>query len=142
MRGMFSEGMAQTHKTLHVAERLLERHCSSLARHFQQQGVHVTMFATAWLLTQFTSSFPFGLVVRVWDAFLFEGWKISYRVLLAILQSQQLESIPFEDILVRLRDCTVDTDAVMKSALRIRMRWAHIRWYEKQWKPEHAATTL
>lgn len=140
---MFSEGMTQTHRTLYVAERLLERHCSKLARHFQQQGVHMTMFATAWLLTQYTSSFPFGLVVRVWDAFLYEGWKISYRVLLSILQSQQLESLPFEGILVKLRDCTVgEPETVMRSALRIRMRRAHIKWYEKQWKPEHPAATL
>eukprot|EP00567_Pseudictyota_dubia_P009097 CAMPEP_0197462010 /NCGR_PEP_ID=MMETSP1175-20131217/57988_1 /TAXON_ID=1003142 /ORGANISM="Triceratium dubium, Strain CCMP147" /LENGTH=46 /DNA_ID= /DNA_START= /DNA_END= /DNA_ORIENTATION= len=43
------------------------------------------MYATQWLLTLYASSFPFDLVTRVWDCFLAEGWKIVFRVMLAIL---------------------------------------------------------
>lgn len=39
-----------------------------------------------WILTIFTRSFPFHFVVRVWDAFLNEGWKVIYRVCLALFK--------------------------------------------------------
>lgn len=39
-----------------------------------------------WFVTVFTNNFPFDTVVRIWDAFLNEGWKVTFRVALALLQ--------------------------------------------------------
>mmetsp|Transcript_33786 Transcript_33786/g.80799 ORF Transcript_33786/g.80799 Transcript_33786/m.80799 type:complete len:177 (+) Transcript_33786:1-531(+) len=70
------------------------------------------MFVTQWLLTVYTSTFPFDLVARVWDSFLVEGWKVVYRVMLALLESAQADilSLSFENILGYLKDfpSTVD----------------------------------
>eukprot|EP00339_Tiarina_fusa_P013540 CAMPEP_0117018748 /NCGR_PEP_ID=MMETSP0472-20121206/14460_1 /TAXON_ID=693140 ORGANISM="Tiarina fusus, Strain LIS" /NCGR_SAMPLE_ID=MMETSP0472 /ASSEMBLY_ACC=CAM_ASM_000603 /LENGTH=420 /DNA_ID=CAMNT_0004723491 /DNA_START=340 /DNA_END=1602 /DNA_ORIENTATION=+ len=106
MRGLFGEGMKETHKVLHVAERLTYHYLPKLAKHFEKENVHVTMYATQWLLTQFTSSFKFDLVFRVWDCFLGEGWKIIYRVMLALLSQyqSQLLKMSFEEILTFFRD--------------------------------------
>ena len=37
-------------------------------------------------MTMFCRGFSFDLVTRVWDIFLFEGYKIVYRVGLALLK--------------------------------------------------------
>ena len=89
MRGLFGEGMRETHQVLHVSEQLIHHHLPRLAKHMDREHIHVTMYATQWLLTQFTSSYRFDLVTRVWDCFLGEGWKITYRVMLALLQTYQ-----------------------------------------------------
>mmetsp|Transcript_105717 Transcript_105717/g.305867 ORF Transcript_105717/g.305867 Transcript_105717/m.305867 type:complete len:556 (+) Transcript_105717:206-1873(+) len=137
MRGMFGEGMRETHKVLYVAENLMHSHLPKLARHFDRENIHVTMFATQWLLTQYTSSFKFDLVTRVWDGFLGEGWKIIYRVMLALLQQwqSQLLRMSFEEILAFFRELPerVDGDAVMETAFRIKLKTRQIVKLEKEW---------
>jgi hypothetical protein len=138
MRGLFGEGMLETHKVLYVAEKLIHHYLSRLARHFEKEHVHVTMYATQWLLTQFTSSFKFDLVFRVWDAFLGEGWKIIYRIMLALLQKyqSQLLKMSFEEILTFFRDLPdrVDGDQIMDMALKIPLRKKVIAKYEREWE--------
>lgn len=138
MRGLFGEGMQETHKVLHVAEQLIQVYLPKLARHMDQEHIHVTMFATQWLLTQYTSSFPFELVVRVWDCVLAEGWKMTYRVMLAILKQYELALLrmSFEEILNFFRDLPdqVRGPDIMETAMRIPLRRRQIAKFEKEWE--------
>jgi hypothetical protein len=113
-----------------------------LAKHFDKENIHVTMYATQWLLTQYTSSFHFDLVTRVWDCFLGEGWKIIYRVMLALLQQwqSQLLKMSFEEILASFRELPdrVEGYEVMETAMKIPLRWKHIIKYEKEWETRQA----
>lgn len=43
-------------------------------------------YATEWLLTMYCRGFSFDLVTRVWDVFFSEGYKIVYRVALALVK--------------------------------------------------------
>jgi hypothetical protein len=142
MRGLFGEGMRETHKVLHVAEKLIHHHLPKLAKHFDKENIHVTMYATQWLLTQYTSSFNFDLVTRVWDCFLGEGWKIIYRVMLALLQQwqSQLLKMSFEEILAFFRELPdrVEGYEVMETAMKIPLRAKHIIKYEKEWETRQA----
>jgi hypothetical protein len=137
MRGLFGEGMSETHKVLFVAEKLIHHFVPKLARHLDKENVHVTMYATQWLLTQYTSSFNFDLVTRVWDCYLVEGFKIIYRVMLALLQHVQpiLLKMSFEEILGFFRELPdrVDGDTVMETAMKIPLKRKHIAKYEKEW---------
>lgn len=145
MRGMFGEGMRETHKVLHVAERLTHHYLPKLAKHFDKENIHVTMYATQWLLTQYTSSFKFDLVTRVWDCFLGEGWKTIYRVMLALLQQwqAQLLKMSFEEILAFFRELPdrVEGHVVMETALRIPLRTKVIQKYEKEWYAKQSETS-
>ena len=139
MRGLFGEGMLETHQALFVAEKLIQQFLPKLAKHFEKETIQVTMFATQWLLTQFTSSFRFDLVTRMWDCFLFEGWKVTYRVMLALLQHSQatLLTLGFEDILAYFRELPDRPDingSIVDDAMKIPLRTSHIRKYEKEWR--------
>lgn len=140
MRGLFGEGMSETHKVLFVAEHLVNQFCPKLAKHLEKEHIHVTMYATQWLLTQFTSSFRFDLVLRLWDCFLAEGWKITYRVTLAIMLHVQptLLQMSFEDILAFMRDLPekLDGDLILDVAVKIPLRWKHIHKLEKEWEAQ------
>ena len=137
MRGLFAEGMHETHMVLYVAEKLVHQFLPKLAKHLDKEHIHVTMYATQWLLTQYTSSFRFDLVTRVWDSFLGEGWKITYRVMLSILQHYQSELLrmSFEEILAFMRDLPgrVNGPVVFDASIKIPLRRKHIAKYEKQW---------
>jgi TBC1 domain family member 10 len=144
LRGLFGEGMRETHKVLFVAEKLIHQFLPRLGKHLDREMIHVTMYATQWLLTQFTSSFRFGLVTRVWDCFLFEGWKITYRVMLSLLQHSQatLLRMNFEEILAYFRELPDRADVggnIVEDAIKIPLRTSHIVKYEKEWRAQQPA---
>eukprot|EP00591_Stephanopyxis_turris_P009730 CAMPEP_0195527760 /NCGR_PEP_ID=MMETSP0794_2-20130614/29664_1 /TAXON_ID=515487 /ORGANISM="Stephanopyxis turris, Strain CCMP 815" /LENGTH=500 /DNA_ID=CAMNT_0040658751 /DNA_START=417 /DNA_END=1919 /DNA_ORIENTATION=+ len=142
MRGLFGKRMSQTQEILFVAEKLVAQFFPRLYQHFENESIHITMFATQWLLTVYTSSFPFDLVTRVWDCFISEGWKIVYRVMLALLKisTPVLMKCRFEDMLGHLTaiPATVDGDAVMKVAFKIPLRKRHVRKYQREWQSRDA----
>jgi len=138
LRGLFGKGMTETHKVLHVAEKLIHHFLPKLGKHLDKENIHVTMYATQWLLTQYTSSFHFDLVTRVWDCFLVEGFKAIYRVMLALLQQSQpaLLKMSFEEILGYFRELPdkVEGTTVMETAMKIPLKRKHIVKYENEWK--------
>ena len=95
LRDIFSPGMPRVPILHHVLQGLIDLRMPALAKHLVELGVHPSMWATQWLLTLFSYSFPFPVgacasctisrmkclykmplrrtadnaVVRVWDAF-------------------------------------------------------------------------
>lgn len=137
MRGLFGEGMKETHQVLYVSEKLINQFLPKLSKHFDKEIIHITMYATQWLLTQYTSSFNFDLVTRVWDCFLIEGWKIIYRIMLSLLLHYQNEllNLNFEDILgfFRILPDKVIGSIIVNESMKIPLRWVHIKKYEQEW---------
>jgi len=138
LRELFGEDMAGTHEVLYIAEKLMAQFLPKLFRHLEGEGIHVSMFVTQWLLTGYTSTFPFELVKRVWDSFLVEGWKVVYRVMLALLEAAQSDVLGrgFEGILCFLREYppTVDGRAIMAGSLRINLKRKHIQKHVTDWR--------
>lgn len=138
MRGLFGEGMRETHQVLFVAEKLIHKFLPLLAKHLDKECIQVTMFATQWLLTVYTSSFRFDLVTRVWDSFLVEGWKATYRVMLSVLQhwENDLLTMSFEEILGFFRSLPdkIDGNLIVNTATKIPLRWHHIHRYEREFE--------
>lgn len=120
---------------LYIAEKLTYQFLPKLAKHMEEQSIHITMYATQWLLTLYTSSFQFDLVTRVWDCFLAEGYKVVYRVMLALLQESQavLLTLTFEDILAHFRELPKNTNGahILSVALKIPLRHKHLSKHEK-----------
>jgi len=86
----------------HQLQALLNRRLPRLAAHLHAHGIVPGMYATQWMLTIFAYSFPLPAVVRVWDAFMFEGWKVVFRVALAALTAAQaalLAAGSFEELM-------------------------------------------
>lgn len=130
LRDLFSRDMTGTHEVLYIAEKLIAQFLPSLYEHLENEQVHTSMFVTQWLMTIFTSSFPFKLVARVWDSFLCDGWNIVYRTMLALLEHAQQELLMrnFEQILSFLRTypAVVNGDGVIASALKMPLKQRHI----------------
>ncbi len=88
-------------------------------------NIDPSMFASSWIIPLFTTNFPFELCVRFWDIFLSEGWKMCFRLLLAIMQREKhhLKTLDFEETLMYLRDTPhrvgSDADLLIQEAIKI-----------------------
>jgi len=137
MRKSFGLEMTQSRQLLYVGSRLFSQFIPRLYNHFHAENVDISMFATQWVLTIYTSNFPFALVTRIWDCFLSEGWKIVYRVMLAILSINEshLLASNFEEILMFLKKIPddIDVDNVIERAYKIPLKRKQVKRLMKEW---------
>ncbi len=105
---MYRPGMSRVMEALGIFQHTLALYLPQVHAHLEQEGVHATMFATQWFVTLFAYSFPFAFVTRIWDIFLHEGWKIIYRVAIALLKLSESTTTTTAD-LYRHYSYTIDT---------------------------------
>lgn len=91
MKSLFGATIEEIHVMLYQFNQLIQIFIPTLKRHFDKEEIMPATFATHWFMTVFTSSFPMHFVVRIWDAFLNEGWKIVFRIALALLKIHKEE---------------------------------------------------
>eukprot|EP00943_MAST-04B_sp_MAST-4B-sp1_P001196 g1196.t1 len=86
LRSMYLPDMPGMMIALYTLDKLLEKTLPKIYNRFQEEHIEVHMFATTWIKSMFVSYFPIELVIRIWDIFFKEGWKIIYRVILGVLK--------------------------------------------------------
>lgn len=104
MEGLYTDGFPLLQQYFFQFERLIKQECPRIGTHFDQENVYPIMFCSHWFNTVFAYSLPFEHLLRVWDVFLFEGWKIVFRVGILLLKSseQQLLTKSFEGMMAIL----------------------------------------
>lgn len=131
LRKMYLPRMVESNKVLYVFGELMRMFLPDLADHFQQENIIIHMFCTSWFMTLFTNSFSFDLVTRIFDIFLLEGFKIIYRVALALLKCVKSELLArqFEGILMFFKELSSrisDVDDFMEIVWSIPLKTEHI----------------
>lgn len=90
MAAVFSPGFPELQSIFYVFEGLMKRRMPALYRHLHDKNqIHPSFYSTHWFMTVFTYYFNFGLISRIWDMFLCEGWKPVYRIALALMKIEQ-----------------------------------------------------
>uniref|UniRef100_K3WM79 Rab-GAP TBC domain-containing protein n=1 Tax=Globisporangium ultimum (strain ATCC 200006 / CBS 805.95 / DAOM BR144) TaxID=431595 RepID=K3WM79_GLOUD len=84
MADIWRNKMPGLSRCIYLYNQLLQIHFNDLYLHLRQIGMHPSFLATQWFVTLFARVFPLPTVARVWDLFLVDGWKMIFRVALAI----------------------------------------------------------
>jgi TBC1 domain family member 10 len=136
LRNLYLPSMAETQRVLYVYGELGKLHLGKLWRHLLDEKMHPTMYATDWLMTMFCRGFSFDLVTRVMDVFLKEGYKIVYRVSLALIKNLEKEFLEedFEGIMHLLRRIPelTDADTIMELAYKIPVKRREIERFQEE----------
>jgi len=92
------------------------------------------IYAPAWFLTLYVSVLPFNLVLRILDIFLYEGFKILYRVGLCILKVKEekiLKTNQMDKIMLHLKNFQEkefeDEDIFIATAQKFMFTYSEIR---------------
>ena len=90
LRSMYVSGIPRLMIALYTLDKLVGKTLPKIYGRFQEEHIEVHMFAATWLKTMFVTCLPIELVVRIWDIFFKEGWKIIYRVILGLLKYSEI----------------------------------------------------
>ncbi|RLO13067.1 hypothetical protein DYB28_004549 [Aphanomyces astaci] len=132
MADMYRPGMPRVMEIMWTFDQSMKQYLPKLADHLDAEGLHPTMYATQWFVTLYSYSFPFEFVTRVWDIYLHEGWKIVYRVALALLtvSEKTLLDASFEKIMEFFRDLPtsvrMDTKIDSKGHMQVQVHTAEV----------------
>eukprot|EP00803_Ostreobium_quekettii_P006549 evm.model.scf_589.8 EVM.evm.TU.scf_589.8 scf_589:56822-63197(-) len=104
MEGLYTDGFPLLQQYFYQFEYIIKQECPQIGAHFEKENVMPIMFCSHWFNTVFAYSLPFEHLLRLWDVFMFEGWKIVFRVGLLLLKSaeDQLLSKSFEGMMAIL----------------------------------------
>ncbi|XQJ32080.1 rab-like GTPase activating protein, putative [Leishmania guyanensis] len=133
MKGVFSHNFPQLQCAFHVFEVLMRQTMPKLYAHLHDRHhIQPYLYAVHWFMTIFTYYFNFGLVSRIWDMFLCEGWKPVYRIALGLLklEKQRLLSLNTEtELLLALKSIQESKRPVevLRAALKISFKSDYLK---------------
>ncbi|XP_037348936.1 TBC1 domain family member 2A isoform X1 [Talpa occidentalis] len=82
-----------------VLQDLLSEKLPRLMAHLAQHRVDLSFITFNWFLVVFADSLISNILLRVWDAFLYEGTKVLFRYALAIFKYNEEEILRLQDSL-------------------------------------------
>ena len=137
MREVFKNGFPKLKVQFYMLRQLMKQQVPKLAAHCDALNVDVSFYASRWFLTLLVYHFPFRAIVRVWDIFMCEGWKIIFRVIIAMMRWEEVEllQLPFDQLVPRLNELPgsdKDPDEIIVRALKVKFKTSELdRWEEE-----------
>ncbi|KAM3866923.1 TBC1 domain family member 2A [Diretmus argenteus] len=68
-----------------------------LVAHFEEHSIDVSLITFNWFLVVFVESLPSDILLRLWDAFLYEGTKVIFRYTLALFKYKEDDILKIHD---------------------------------------------
>jgi len=85
MHTVFSPGFPGLLEAIYVQERITEQMMPDVYAALKRHMITTTSYATKWYITLFANSVPFQTQLRLWDAFLLEGYDVFIAAAVAIV---------------------------------------------------------
>uniref|UniRef100_A0A6B2LDH8 Rab-GAP TBC domain-containing protein n=1 Tax=Arcella intermedia TaxID=1963864 RepID=A0A6B2LDH8_9EUKA len=89
------EGLRET--AFSIFTKLNKHFFPELADHFEEIGLHPSLFLTNWFLEIFFGYVPFGVLLQVWDLFILDGYSFLYSLVLSVLSFNYDEILALPD---------------------------------------------
>nr|CCC93979.1 putative GTPase activating protein [Trypanosoma congolense IL3000] len=136
MREMYRPGFPMLHQQFYQLRRLMAKLLPRLYKHFETLGVSPPLYASQWFLTLFVCDLEFRAVLRVWDVFMSEGWKIIFRIAIALLkwEERRLLSMPFDEVIPAMKTLHQgkDSDELLQRAHNVRFKTAELEAFARE----------
>uniref|UniRef100_A0A8C0BDF2 TBC1 domain family member 2 n=1 Tax=Buteo japonicus TaxID=224669 RepID=A0A8C0BDF2_9AVES len=93
----YSDTLITSQVDQRVFKDFLSEKLPRLMAHFEQYRIDVSLITFNWFLVAFVDSLVSDILLRVWDAFLYEGTKVIFRYALAIFKYNEDEILRIHD---------------------------------------------
>jgi hypothetical protein len=71
----------------------MQHYLPEVADRMKELGISTEVYAAKWFVTLLSYELPLPLLLKVWDLFFQSGWKVIFRVILALLNMSKKELI-------------------------------------------------
>ena len=138
--GLYKEGFPDLKKKFYVLLNLEKKYIPKIYDIFKRDGVFISIYASQWFLCLFTKDLKPSVLVRIFDVFLFEGFKVIYRFALAFLKLKEKafisnkKGIFFSMNTVKQLFDNIDVDELFKVAFSFGLSRSHIKKYEEEYE--------
>ena len=139
MAELWREGMPGIHLRFYQLQRVVELFLPKLAVHFEANDItSPSMYqATQWFITIFLATdMKFGIITRIWDIYLNEGWKIVFRMAIGYLKyfEKEMMSMEMHEILMLLRNgaAKLDPERYFSLCFSTRITRGELKQFEKE----------
>ncbi|KAG8593878.1 hypothetical protein GDO81_000979 [Engystomops pustulosus] len=93
----YSNNLSGSQVDQRVFKDLLSEKLPRLTAHFEQYKIDLSLITFNWFLVVFVDSLVSDILLKVWDAFLYEGTKVIFRYALAIFKYNEEEILKLTD---------------------------------------------
>jgi len=123
--GIFAPDFPVAHALVQVIQTYLRNHHQTLLDILEHRGLGGLHFCFAWILTLFSYTMPFEVIISIWDAFFHDGWVVVVRLSVAILTSLEAKLRETKDIeecanLIRQASTTAPSEEFMIKTKQIK----------------------
>ncbi|XP_052573128.1 TBC1 domain family member 2A isoform X1 [Peromyscus californicus insignis] len=95
----YSKTLTASQVDQRVLQDLLSEKLPRLTAHLGQHHIDLSLITFNWFLVVFADSLISDILLRVWDAFLYEGTKVVFRYALAVFKYNEEEILRLQDSL-------------------------------------------
>ena len=97
LEGFYLPGFPELKKTFYILLNLEKKFIPKVYELFKKEGIIPSMYASEWFICLFSRNLEFNGLVRIFDVFLLEGYKVIYRFSLALLKIKESELLKGKD---------------------------------------------
>eukprot|EP00730_Choanoeca_flexa_P011651 TRINITY_DN2740_c0_g1_i1.p1 TRINITY_DN2740_c0_g1~~TRINITY_DN2740_c0_g1_i1.p1 ORF type:complete len:491 (+),score=106.81 TRINITY_DN2740_c0_g1_i1:215-1687(+) len=112
MLGMFDQGLPRVQMLARTLDTLIEMTWPDLHTHMEAQGIQGVIYAVDWFMCCYAKTLPWDVVLRIWDMFFLEGFKVTIRVayeIIRLLKPRLMADCPtIQELMATLRNIPVD----------------------------------
>ena len=140
LEGFYQPNFPKLKGTFYVLLNLLKKFVPKVYNLFKKEGMIPSMYGSEWFICLFSRNLPFNSLVRIFDVFLLEGYKVIYRFALAFLKLKEDKFLEGKDglasIMQTLNECyeNVDIEKLFKIAFGFSISRQYIEKLEKEYE--------
>lgn len=139
MKGIYLPGFPDLKKKFYVLLNLEKKFLPKIYEVFKRDNILPSLYSSEWFLCLFTKDLKFKYVVRIFDVFLLEGFKIIYRFALAFLKLREKSFIQSSGIMETMNALhetldNVDVETIFNVAFGFHLSKDQIKKYEAEYE--------
>ena len=140
LEGIYLPGFPDLKKKFYVLLNLQKKFIPKVYEVLKRDGIFPSLYASEWFICLFSKDLKPNTLVRIFDTFIYEGYKVIYRFALAFLKMKEKELVNGKPGIIYTMDVmkkifeNIDIETLFKIAFSFHLSKKHIKKFEQEYE--------